>query len=177
MIWASSFLICEQDPATTAEEHEIELSLLTHFILQSQESLGIKDVSNEKWRVYLYQNLTVIPLFPIQHYLNLSKIIQVYYIFMIFSFYFNIKKVSFILFPSHNDPPLRHSLKSNLSLFLASILRLFTFSKYPLPSERNCKLMLFGISPLKHYFGWLKVFYITIKDLGFRVLLHHFSFR
>lgn len=33
MIWASSFLICEQDPATTAEEHEIEMSLLTHYIL------------------------------------------------------------------------------------------------------------------------------------------------
>lgn len=63
MIWASSFLICEQDPATTAEEHEIELSLLTHCILQSQESLGIKDVSNENLRVYLYQILTVRPSF------------------------------------------------------------------------------------------------------------------
>lgn len=136
MIWASSFLICGQDPATIAEEHEIELSLLTHFILRIQESLGIKDVSNEKWRVYLYQILTVIPLFPIQYYLNLSKIIQVYYIFMNSSLYFNITKVIFILFPSHNDTPLRHSLKSNLSLILKQhfkIVHLFQIS----PAFRN----------------------------------------
>lgn len=43
-IWASSFLVCEQDSATAAEEHEIELSLLTHYILLCKESLGIKDV-------------------------------------------------------------------------------------------------------------------------------------
>lgn len=118
MIWASSFLICEQDPATTAEEHEIELSLLTHYILQSQESLGIKDVSNEKWRVYLCQILTVIPLFPIQYYSNLSRIIQVCFIFMNSYLYVNITKVIFVLFPFHNYPPLRNSLKSTLSLIL-----------------------------------------------------------
>lgn len=94
MIWASSFLSCEQDPATTAEEHEIELPLLTHYILQSQESLGIKDVSNEKWRVYLYQILTVVSLFPIQYYSNLSKTIKVYFIFMSSSLHVNIMEVT-----------------------------------------------------------------------------------
>lgn len=51
--------------------------------------------------------------------------------------------------------------------FSTSILRLFILSKYPLPSETNGKLMLLEISPLKGSFGCLKVFYITVKDLGF----------
>lgn len=77
--------------------------------------------------------------------------------------------VILILFPSYNNPTSNASLKNYKLIylwFLTSILRFFTFSKYPLPSEINGKLMLFETRPLKGCFEWLKVFYITIKDLA-----------
>jgi len=111
--------------------------------------------------------------------IKISSIIQEYLIIIInSSSCVNTTKVTLILFPSHNDPTSQVSPKNYRLIylwFLTSSLRLFTSSEYPLPSEINGKLVFFDISPLKGYFGRLKVFYTTINYLA--VVLHHFGFR
>lgn len=120
---------------------------------------------------YCYASLYNLVLF------KFLQIIPEYFIIVNFSSCVKSTKRNLILFPSYNDLTSKAFLKNYKLIYLwllTSILRVFTLSRYPLPSDINDKLMLFEISPLKDYFEWLKVFCVTIKYLA--VVFHQILF-